>query len=400
MPIKRVPFLEPGTYRLPGGRTVTHTPASIRKLVAQGNAQVAAGLRIPCAWMHDPDALPQYLSHLPPGTPAPHADEWMARHWFGDVRKFEAEPGGGAVALVDIPDPQDAKQFSKVGQVSPGLYQDWVDERNVLWPSLSVGHIACTPKPVHRGLPRPTDAHPQLFSHPVRARAVYWLSFPATPRSDPMADETDDTEFEGGEGESKIDIAEVIALLKKLDIHGLEDVTEDTLVAALKAAVHTKLGEAEGDEGESPDGDEGTEAVPAPMLMSHPVVKALLKRNGDLEHRQTVAEVNALLADGKVGKDLHKRLTDEVQKQFMSQPAADQFNPDGTRKPTALDIRIAAYADLPKGKFHQPQFMGHAPAGTHPVPNPQAESDRAPSGLRPELEAELRAMGLTPVSKP
>ena len=400
MPTKRVPFLQPGVYRLPNGRTVEHTRDSIRKLVDRGNRLLAAGLRVPLCWMHDPDAAPQYLSH---GTPAPHADAWKARHWFGEATRFQFDPATGTgVAVADIPDPKDADRFQKVGQVSPGIYTDWIDEKNVLWPGQSLLHIASTPQPVARHLPRVTDAHPQLFSHPVRAKDAYWLSLPADIRSANMADEYDDDK-ETGEGEG-VDLSEVIDLLKKLDIHGMDGVSDmPTLVAALKAAVHTKLGEAEGDDdtGEEPDGDEGgpagTEAVGAPVLMSQSLANALLKRVGELEYEKKVAAVNALLAAGQITKAIHADEMKELTAQKMSHPAAADFDADGQPKKTAQDIRLDAYAKLPKSKFADRQFMSQ-PAGTQVVQSPALAdgqpADKFEQWKKEELDKALERTGL------
>ncbi len=350
MPKRTIEVLLVGKQRLPDGRWFEVDRARIARVCAQANAQLQAGVRVPMAWMHDPEAEPVRLSN---GTkPKLHPEAWLAKGYFGEPeRYFQDRTTGNLWAEVEIHSEKDAEQFDKVGQVSPSLWSQWTDEQNVRWPELTIAHIAATPKPIQRHVTRVKKPAARTFTaqptrSPNKATAAYMLSFPATPRSSPMADEKE-MEMEGTESGSSIDIAEVVSLLKKLDIHGLEDVTEDTLVAALKAAVHTKLGDAgESDEMDMDDmggdGEEGMEDVAPPVLMSH-----LVKRVAEFEVRERESKLKAAVKAGKLSKPKFDKFHKQLTAINLSQPAKALFNADGTFKRTELDILIDLLDDMP-----------------------------------------------------
>mgnify|MGYP003554428731 CR=1 FL=1 len=127
--LKDVPVLIPGRYVVQGydgrPRVKTFTAADIPAAVTNGNAQLAAGLRTPVCWMHDPDAEPEYLSHKDPDY---LRQRQIAAGFIGDVKRYYAR-GGKAYAVVDIGDPADAAKFDRIGTVSPSLLHDWMDEK-------------------------------------------------------------------------------------------------------------------------------------------------------------------------------------------------------------------------------------------------------------------------------
>lgn len=367
MPHRVIEVLVCGTHRLPDGRTVTFDRARLARICEQANRQKAARIRFPLAWMHDPRAVPLELSQQDKLAADLHPEAWLAKGYFGEAVRYAQDPAtGNLLAKVSIPDEADARQFDKVGQVSPSLWQGWTDERNVHWPELTIAHIAATPKPVQRDV-RGRPAHPAhlLLSQPARVTAAFQLSFPATPRSEPMADEYDDDTEMGGDA-AAVDIAEVIELLKKLDIHGMDGVTEETLVPALKAAVHTKLGdtgESDGDEkGEGEEmGGEKTEEVAPPMFMSHPVGRKMADELAAYKRKDREARLNGLLAAKKVNKAVHEKLSKQLSAVNLSQAGTIDFAAFDAQ----LDLldELTPVAPLAKG----PVNLGYK---TKDAPNP------------------------------
>lgn len=380
MALKTVELLVPGRYRLPDERVVEYTPAHIRRAVDNGNAQLKAGLSIPFCWQHDPRAKPEYLGQT--GKPGPHSEAWKARWWFADAKRFRLDPATGtAEVTLDIPDAEDGRQFDKVGRVSPGLLFDWRDEKGVLWPGPSVFHVACTPQPIQRGIRRGTRADlPHLLSHdPRRAADLHTLSFTA-PWSTPMADEKDDVDMDGGEkdGATAADIAEIIDLLKQLDIHGLDDVDNvPDLKIALKAAVHTKTGGgADADQPEDAPADGGADGlsnaapVNAPVMMSHAAQSTLAGQVAELRIKDKERTVRDLFAAGQITRPVMDKELNELKAVNLSQ-TADLFDlATGRFKETRQDIRLEAYAQNPKKFAHGgPVNLSHAA----PVKNPFAD---------------------------
>jgi hypothetical protein len=269
--LKEVPVLIPGRYVLQGydgkPRVCTFRDRDIDNAVTQGNKQIAAKLRVPACWMHDPDAYPTYLSHKSPDY---LHQRQLAEGFIGEAKRY-FKKDGKAYAAVDIPDPKDAAQFEKVGTVSPSLIWDWIDEKGVKWPGVTILHIGSTPKPVQRHLPRVSAYPTASLSH---AAGAAWFSITIPTGSQSMADEMED--FADGEdtGEKAM-ISKLVDLLKKDGLNLSGDIADlATFAVALESAINTKHGESE------PDGDEdlddmggeevatATEAVGMPAMMS------------------------------------------------------------------------------------------------------------------------------------
>jgi len=360
MPYRTIEVLLVGTQRLPDGRTVTFDRARIARICRQANAQLRAGIRSPCAWMHDPEAGPVHLSQ----SARLHPEAWLARGYFGEPEKYVQDAAtGNLLAKVWVHDEKDARQFDRVGQVSPALWQDWVDEQGVHWPELTIAHIAATPKPIQRHIGRTTKYPATYLSQPARAKAAIQLSFPATPRSEPMADDNEMMESEGGEGGESLSPEHIQKIIDMLAKHGLKlaDGIDDAddLLLALESASMTLTGEdhAEPDAdqmgGES-DGDADNtidmdkfEEVPAPVLMSHPLVRKWSQMAGKAAHDERLNRLKKCLADGKITKAMFDKDVKELSAINLSQPTADTFAADGSVKPTRLDLKLEVYESLP-----------------------------------------------------
>lgn len=387
MPYRNIEVLRVGKYRLPDGRWFVTTPETNARVCEQANKQLKAGIRHPAAWMHDPKADPVYLS----GGPQQHKDAWLAKGYFGEAHKFVTDPSGTVWAKVLIHDEDDARQFDKVRQVSPGLYPDWVDEKGVRWPEMTVMHIAATPKPIQRDIG--TGKPPLYLSQPAVRPGLICLSYPVNPRSSAMAEEKGEMEIEveGGEAAS-VDIGEVIELLKKLDIHGMDGVTEATLVPALKAAVHTKLGdtgEADADGADDMDemGEEVLTDAPPPVLMSN-----ALTRLAKYEVAEKNAKLDAALKAGKLSKPQHAELHKRVNGVNLSQPA-DLFNADGTMKRSEVDVILETLEMVAAGPLAKTPLTKRADLGHKVVdasnPNVEQTDDEKRAEFRKEVKKRL-----------
>ena len=137
----------PGTVHVPGPdgrpRVYTFTRADWERIVRTGKKKVRENWNIPTCWEHQ-DVAPGrvQLSRNP--------DRDLALGVFASIRDFSMTPDGRAKALVTGTDPDDYKQFEKVGYVSPEIAWDWRDSDGHVWNGPSVTHLAATPRPVQR----------------------------------------------------------------------------------------------------------------------------------------------------------------------------------------------------------------------------------------------------------
>lgn len=354
-----VPVLIPGKYRLASGKVVRYTPADADNCVRVGNAQLKAGLSVPLCWEHDPRAKPDYLSRNAPGKDSDlHDAAWVAKGFFGHTKRFKKRSDGVVVAEVDIPDEADARQFVKVGKVSPMVARDWQDEKHVRWPGLTVLHIASTPKPIQRHLDA-VSAYPGRFPHGAES-----LSFTATiTRSKPMADEAKEAGEMGGGADTSV-IAEIVEKLKELGIHMDGDIAD---LASLNSHLTTAIQTMNGGSATEPDGDEmpaegdplsdDTESVSQPMYMSQLPPK-LAKKAAELKHRERLDRIEKLGATNRVPATRKAELVKEAEAELLpfqadqlSQTDMAKFTADLELADTKLDIVIAAYEALPAGKL-------------------------------------------------
>lgn len=357
----RVPILKPGRYRLSDGRTVAYTKDDARHVCSQGNKQIAAGLKVPLSWMHDPDAEPQYLSNTKENQL--HDEAWVAKGYFGDVLRYEVAPDGTAIAIVNVHTPKDAEQFQRVGTVSPCLLNNWTDEKNVKWPGLTIMHVASTPKPIQREIGKVTN-----LSHCAktkRHRELQLLSQTATtitPWSESMDDEKKGKTGKGG------DFSKLVALMNENGMSVGDPSDMDQLMVGLKAHFDTKNGVSgdvdvvdefddmddmdddmeEGEEMNLGDGDydnesmeEDTETVSAPMLMSHNFYKKAveLEKKGLTDRVNTVAKKLGFSATDK------KALQDKVDAHCEK---LSQVNLSHKKSNKVLDSK----GDFKAGKIH------------------------------------------------
>jgi hypothetical protein len=369
MHLRDVPCLIPRSYLVTGydGRPRRHTftAADAKSAAATLNAQLKAGLRIPVCWMHDPDAEPEYvqLSHKDPD----YLRQWqIAKGYIGDAQEAVVK-GDRMHVRVGIPDDKDARQFDKIGTVSPSLVYNWTDERGQTWSGLNVLHIGVTPKPVQRDLPRATAYRKASLSHAV------WFSISIPTGSPVMADETEiNNEGDSGSG----DIAQAVELLKKLNppvvLSG--DITDmRTFLVALETSVNTlNGGEMEDDLVEmEPDGDE-TEPVSMPAFMSHylPTIEANEKDNRRNRIQALIKSIRADKADG----DRMLKMLDEVK---LSHEPGKHFDKFGKMKPLKVDAIISFFESKPAPDPKSIKFKSAAHL-SHTVP--VAPVDRTPTG--------------------
>lgn len=356
--------LKPGTYRLPGGRTVTFTRRDVRNAEATGGAMLEDGLGVPLVWEHQAAAVPVYLSDFTPASPDWPAD--FARHTFGRVTGYRVNARGALEAKHEIPDPAEAERFKGLLGVSPRLDVDFVDERGKLWPGVTVSHVAATPKPVQRDLAPPT-----LLSQTAgrgRSRSTVFLSF-ATREGSAVAkddDEKDDAELESDAElppddaaaadpepaltPAPMNLTELVGLLGQCGVMVGEGVADlNDLVSRLKAVVAMKAG------GDSGTGDDyaatagaGADAAggtrpgggPPAVMMSHTRLPARIVAG---DRRELARRADELFRTGRVDGATHRRLLAEAKAVDLS------YTPAGEIAPHKLVHQLEAYEGLPAG---------------------------------------------------
>lgn len=392
----RVPILKPGRYRLSDGRTVAYTKDDARHVCSQGNKQIAAGLKVPLSWMHDPDAEPQYLSNTKENQL--HDEAWVAKGYFGDVLRYEVAPDGTAIAIVNVHTPKDAEQFQRVGTVSPCLLNNWTDEKNVKWPGLTIMHVASTPKPIQREIGKVTN-----LSHCAktkRHRELQLLSQTATtitPWSESMEDEKKGKVGKGG------DFSKLVALMNENGMSVGDPSDMDQLMVGLKAHFDTKNGGSsdmdvvdefddmdemdddmdddmeEGEEMNLGEGDydsesmeEDTETVSAPMLMSHS--SKLYQKVVEAEKKDLTERANAVAKklgfDAVAKQDLIGKINahcDKLAKINLShKKSANVFTDKGDFKKGEVHTVLEAYERLQPTKFSKKIKLSHTALVTPP----------------------------------
>lgn len=362
----RVPLLKPGRYRLSDGRTVAYTKDDAKHVCNQGNKQIAAGLKVPLSWMHDPDAEPQYLSNTKDSQL--HDEAWVAKGYFGDVVRYEMAPDGAAIAIVNVHTPKDADQFQRVGTVSPCLLNNWTDEKGVKWPGLTIMHVASTPKPIQRDLGK--VANLSHVAKTKRHRELQLLSqteTTITPWSESMGDEKKDKTGKGG------DFSKLVALMNENGMSVGDPSDMDQLMVGLKAHFDTKNGGStsvdvvdefdamedmdsdldsgmedemvEGEEVNLSEGDyddeDDTETVSPPMLMSHNFYKKAV----ELEKKDLTDRANVVAK--KLGFDASAKqgLIDSVNAHCEKLSAVNLSHKNSNK---VLDKN----GDFKKGKIH------------------------------------------------
>ena len=419
MAYRDVPVLKPGKYRLPDGRWVEYTAADAKHVAKRINDMLAEGLRLPGCWMHDPHAGPtrHALSHTPTKPAKDHKPEKASGH-YGWLRRSWVD-GGNTVARVYFPDEADAKQFDKVDGVSPCLVRDWTDETGKTWPGLSLFHLASTPQPVQRHLPKPSE-YPQpavaYLGHSPSTLELLSLTSGGKPMADDKdkPDEADDTpdaeptEVEsapepeadskpGGNSHAAL-LSEACAILKEMGIHVDHAANMKEFIVALKTAHKMQAGggaDAVTDSEQLGDDMADTQPTSQPMYMS--LTPGQMRVGAKLSHTQRVDRIKALLATGRVDKPLHDDLmkdhkaeADVFAAESLSQEAVGpKFTDDGLLKPTDLDVRIAAYERLPKGRLGvAAENLGHDTAVVAPPPDDKAKREKEQDDICANLHAE------------
>ncbi len=128
----------------------TFTQADIDQMNANGNGKVRDGWNVPLVWEHQ-DELPSRRPMLQLSQQQKDAE--FARGVFGCSQGFvlrDTPKGPRLRAVLAGDDPEDLKQFEKVGYVSPEIQWNWRDTDGKVWPGASITHIAATPRPVQR----------------------------------------------------------------------------------------------------------------------------------------------------------------------------------------------------------------------------------------------------------
>lgn len=334
-------LLRPGTYRLADGRQVTYTPKDTANAEKQGKAMIRAGLRVPLCWEHDPEAEPAYLSDL-------HKNAWLARGYFGDVVDYKRGKDGTLYYKPNIPDESDRKQFEKVGTVSPRLDFYWTDELGHTWPGMLVSHIAVTPRPVQRNLRRGAISSAYLSHSATQRRDTHYLSqrigeaSMADSMNSQMTDaDLDDTDLEGGDGGGgeSAGPTEALELLKRAGLNlGPSCDSWDDFLVALRAAVHTKHGEPEEEEGDDDglDAEAGDGAAAQPAAMP-PAMMSLFTNAAKTLNDTIERDIVRCFKEGRIDKAAMQGLMKDLKSANLSHTV---FKKDGSMRVLPVQIKV------------------------------------------------------------
>ena len=342
----------PGTLHLGDGRVVTYRDADIRNGERQGNAMLAAGLRVPCCWEHDPDADPVTLSHSKPA----HDTAWLAKGYFGEPVEFERRDDGALWGLLDVPDAKDLAHLAKVRNVSPKLNHDFRDETGRVWPGLTVGHVAATASPVQR---RQYPVTLSRHGHP-RSKDAHYLSFATPARPEPTMDP----------------LQRIMTALATLGINVGDVTTVDDLATKVEAMAAADPADPQVLDGSEPAGPpDGT--APGPSMP--PVMMSRFASYVERDKKDLSKRVDDLFATARVDGPTRDHLAGCLKETSLSRHS---YKPDGSYKPLRVLVEIEAYERLPAGRFGTKPSAPVAPANlSHlagvPRPTATARADAA-----------------------
>lgn len=350
--------LWPGVFHPPGRAPVRFTPERIRQLHSRARDMVAAGLPIPMAWEHQPDA-----------TPAQRAREHIA---FLDDFKLASD--GRVRVIVRPEDADDAKQLEKVRYVSPAIRTDFRDGTGRLWPGESIIHVAVTPRPVNANQDRFQRVGGIALSH-YEGKTLY-LSLGDLEMADEnetqetTADETTDAGEPGGQD------AKFKSAVEALASYGLvlsSDVTPETFWDHIITAVETKKAAEQGPPVEPDELEDATVPTGSGVSVSMSL-EAAQNRIVKLERDNLIRRIDHLAASRRVPKTVTDKLKQQAQTVELSLTNA------GTLAESSVLASVKAYEALPAG-------------------NSFAGSSQAKSGVRDDDDVDLSQASAVPLSE-
>lgn len=319
-------LLWPGSYGLADGRKITFRDSDVRNAADLGKRMLRAGLRVPMCWEHDPAANPVYLSRT-----ATHATAWVALGYFGEPTDIERRPDGALWALCNVPDAADLSQLQKIRTVSPRMNIDYRDEKGVLWPGMTLGHIAATPSPVQRHqLPITLS---RTVPNGAKSSTSYFLSLavpiPTTP--------TDATAMD-----PITQIKTALMTLAGIDVG--ECASVEDLAMKLEAMAAANPGDPKVDDGAVPPGVASAPSMPSAMMSRF----AVQVTRDKTEIGQRIAD---LFKSGRITGPARDALATQHKTLNLS---ASSYRADGSFAPLKILAQIEAYELLPVGPFGKP----------------------------------------------
>lgn len=299
MPKVRTKIVPPGTHVPRDGKPFHVDRSRVKHWVETFRRMKAAGIKVPVAWGHQPQAVPA-------DEKAAQADReyWLSRYNAGYVEDLDVGPDGALEGVVDVPGARltedgkletvahlpDGRQVPcAISEVSAAV-RDWRDGRGNPWKD-SIIHVALTPLPVVAGQEgfRPLPEAPPAEGE-VRLSLATLLS---TDTED--TDMPDGTSAPTGGGGDFNKLLELLATVANL--HMPEGTTPENFVERLTTVLNhehqsTGGGEEEGgsDGGATlPPTEEAPPTVMSLATISDPVQQVLFRRL-ESEHRGKLAQ--------------------------------------------------------------------------------------------------------------
>lgn len=330
LPQGSVSVCDPDTGEI---RQVTFALPDIEQAYANGKAKIAQGYTVPACWDHQAVGPTKSINDL-------LADR--ARHTFGYASDFRMN-AGTLEALINLPADADADQFAKVRYVSPEIEFNWVDSEGKTWPGMSIVHVAATPRPVIRDQKPvqlsqlPTNIRRMRLSHPIDATTM----IDATTLVDPSITPTP----KGGVSMSTVE--KLSALLSTMGIVLPDGTTDETLPAALVAAMVAKADAAavepknDDDDGMGNSSDDTiSTAQISPLTLS---LNTQQKQFEGYARANLTEQIKALRSSNRITQAIAAELTEKAKTVKLSHGAG------GTIEPNEVTLAIECYAKLPAG---------------------------------------------------
>jgi hypothetical protein len=376
MPKKWADSLFPGTWYLPNGDVFSCDKADLDYYYHRTKEIIDSGYPIPVCLEHQPSV----------GMSANDRHAEQTLHTVGHCHDTRIGEQGQLQLFIDG-DEEAHEIFRRNKYFSPEIRQNVIDTRNgKRWPGPSIVHLACTPRPVQvtgnphislssaRAVSLSSAAVSVSLSHavllPVALSAKEKpMAFPPKKKDDPTTPDIDESETPepaastaepdaddagGMSGDAHL-ITTLSEIVKPLGIEvqvgpgmSLQDYVEH-LCTAFKTHQATKGGDTDPADDPNAQTNPNNQQEPelpenAPIMMSTTAPTDREKKMAAVIMKQSTAGLTArigvLFQRGFIDDAIRKELSNELGNIKLSM---SDLSDDGTVKPNALSIQVAAY---------------------------------------------------------
>lgn len=300
-------------------------PSRLAKWIDNATKMIAAGIKIPAPWKHDPKSIP--------GSSSKDNAGYWDKFWQDDN-------DGSLWGIVDVPLAADAEKVGKtVTETSVLVKPTFTDGTGKQWDE-SMLHVALVTHPIEAGQENFTPVADEL--------AISMSSLITSDEGFQLADSVETTTQTAvpseniSNGASGATVKQALEILAKCGMKLPDDTTNENLIERIVIAGTAIADNSEDDELENPP--PGANEQPSPVAMSHEMSKTdpLLVFASKQAVQSYKARVTTLLESGKVAPAYVKKTLNPLLEGFQL-----SFNDAGEPNTTNLDVVLEALEAQP-----------------------------------------------------